>query len=332
MKNTKFTKPFFLLTFLFELALLTSCQNVEKEQAFTSNFSSSQERSWIGPEYWSNPLQDWQIKDGELQCLVSNKNRNVHLLTKKIDSAKGDLKMSVEFKLHQIITSENNKDWVGFSIGSKGQFNDYRDNAIFGKGLNVGISTYGNLFIGSVHKRNTQKETVQEIIKGGAILDLKITPEKEGYQIVLSLMDKTSNQVLQKIEQQLEASQKLDGDVVLVSHYNTERSDSRKNNQSVSFKNWQVSGSKISTHSEYVFGPVLFSQYTLSRNTLKITAQMAPVIVSDEKVYLEVKKGTSWETIGEAAIDKDARTATFKITNWEGEKTIPYRISYKMGL
>ena len=87
-------------------ATITSC-NSAKENHFVSDFNSSSERSWIGPEYWSNPLQDWQIKDGELHCLVSNRNRNVHLLTKKLDSTTGNLKMSVVIKLHQIITSNN---------------------------------------------------------------------------------------------------------------------------------------------------------------------------------------------------------------------------------
>ena len=311
------------------IATIVSCQEA-KESHFVSDFNSTTERSWIGPEYWSNPLQDWQIKDGELHCLVSNKNRNVHLLTKKLDSTTGDLKMSIDIKLHHIITSENNKDWVGFSVGSKGEFNDYRDNAIFGKGLHVGISTYGNLFVGSVSKNNIQNTTIQKVLKKGAVLDLNITHEKNGYQLVISLIDKKSKQVLQRIEKMLEASLKLNGDVVLVSHYGVKRTDKRKNQKSVSFKNWQVSGSKVATHNEYAFGPVLFSQYTLSRNVLKLTAQMAPVILNDEKVHLEVKKGRSWETISKTSIDKDARTATFKIPNWNGENNVPYRIRYKI--
>ena len=319
------TVTFFVLL----AATILSCKDAD-ENHFVSDFNSTTERSWVGPEYWSNPLQDWQIKDGELHCLVSNKNRNVHLLTKKLDSTTGNLKMSVAIKLHQIITSEKNKDWVGFSIGSKGQFNDYRDNAVFGKGLNMGISTNGNLFIGGIEENNPRKIKIQELLKSGAVLDVAITPKNNRYQIVFSLIDRTTNKVLQKIEKTVDASRKLDGDVVLVSHYNTDRKDPRKNTPSVSFKNWQISGSKISTHNEYVFGPVLFSQYTLSRNTLKLTAQMAPVILNDEKVHLEVKKGTDWETIGESSIDKDARTATFKIPNWKGDKDIPYRVSYKI--
>ena len=308
---------------------ITSCNDV-KENHFVSDFNSTTERSWIGPEYWSNPLQDWKIKGGELHCLVSNKNRNVHLLTEKLDSSIGNLKMSVAIKLHQIIASENNKDWIGFSIGSKGQFNDYRDNAIFGKGLNLGISTNGNLFIGSIEEDNTEKIKIQALLKRGAVLDVTITPKDNKHHIIFLLFDESHEKIILKSEKTLDTSQRLEGDVVLVSHYNTDRKDPRKNKPSVSFKNWQVSGSKISTHNEYVFGPILFSQYTLSRNTLKLTAQMAPVILNNEKVYLEVKKGTSWETISESFIDKDARTATFKVINWKGVQNVPYRVSYKI--
>lgn len=300
------------------------------ETGFNSDFSTAKERIWIGQEYWSNPLQDWQIKDGELQCLVSNKNRNVHLLTKKLDSTKGTLNMSVEFNLHQLIETDSSENWIGFSIGSKGEFNDYRDSAVFGKGLDIGITTNGNLFIGDIDKTKAPNIDIQKIIQNGAILDLVVSPNTNGYQVEFSLLKKNSKKVLQKVEQKLDDSQTLKGDVVLVSNYNTEKNDPKKLEKSVSFKNWKVSGSKVSTHNEFVFGPILFSQYTLSKNTLKLTAQMAPVILNDEKVYLEIQEGSSWKSIASSAIDKDARTATFKIQNWEGDSDVPYRVSYKI--
>ena len=121
--------------------------NQNEKTTFLSDFNSSKPRTFIGPEYWSNPMQDWRISNGKLECLVSKKNRNVHLLTRKIDSITGTFTMRVNIKLLNTDIAEEGTNWVGFSIGSKGQFNDYRDSAIFGKGLNLGVNTLGNLFI-----------------------------------------------------------------------------------------------------------------------------------------------------------------------------------------
>ena len=330
MRHIKSLKALAILIPFLGMLFFTNCKNPKDDISFVSDFNSSQERTWVGPEYWSNPLQDWQIKDGELHCLVSNKNRNVHVLSKKLDAPKGNLKMSVELIVHQIITSDNNKDWVGFSVGSKGEFNDYRDSAIFGKGLNIGISTNGNLFIDSIQK-NVPNRKIQDIITKGGILDLQISPTPKGHHISFSLIDKNNNETLQKIEKTLDTSNDLYGDLVLVSHYDTKNNDLNQQQQSVSFKNWKISGSKVNTHTKYEFGPILFSQYTLSRNTLKLTAQMAPVILGVEKVYLEIQKtDNSWQSIASTSIDEDARTATFKVPNWNYAIDIPYRISYKI--
>ena len=217
MKHTKHRTIFTISILFLGLLFTLGCKTSNEDNNFASDFSSSKERNWIGPEYWSNPLQDWQIKDGELQCLVSDKNRNIHLLTKKLDSTKGDLTMEVDFKIHQIIASENNEDWIGFSIGSKGEFNDYRDSAIFGKGLNLGISTNGNLFIDSI-QNNTPNKNIQDLITKGAVLQVNISPTEKGNEITLSLKDKNTNETLQKTEKTLDASYDLSGDLVLVSH------------------------------------------------------------------------------------------------------------------
>ena len=36
---------------------------------FRSAFDKSPDRPWIGAEYWSNPLQDWRVRNGRLENL-----------------------------------------------------------------------------------------------------------------------------------------------------------------------------------------------------------------------------------------------------------------------
>lgn len=64
---------------------------------FTSNWSDMHDRIWIGSEYWANPLQDWQLKNGRLECVVSGGDRNVFLLTHKLKDKTGPFEMSVRF-------------------------------------------------------------------------------------------------------------------------------------------------------------------------------------------------------------------------------------------
>src|SRR6266705_5751087 len=87
-------------------------------------------RPWIGPDFWSNPLQDWQFRDGRMECILSGGDRHVYLLTREISSRTGVV--SLRIKLGRI-EGENGPltpGFAGFRFGIKGKFNDYRDSAI----------------------------------------------------------------------------------------------------------------------------------------------------------------------------------------------------------
>jgi len=85
------------LIFFIILAIFVCCVNAD---TFKSNWQKTFDRVWIGLQYWSNPLQDWRIDNGELECITSAPNRNVHLLTHQLSSIKlltGKLVLELEF-------------------------------------------------------------------------------------------------------------------------------------------------------------------------------------------------------------------------------------------
>ena len=47
-------------------------------------------RIWLGSDYWANRIQDWQINDGKIECLASNWNRNINLLTYRMGQETGN--------------------------------------------------------------------------------------------------------------------------------------------------------------------------------------------------------------------------------------------------
>ena len=312
------------------LLTLFGCGNkLAKSNHFSSDFMTSEKRTWIGPDYWSNPMQDWQVEDGELVCLVSKGNRNVHLLTHTLDSIPGDMHMKVNLKVFNTEGGAQSKNWVGFSLGSRGEFKDYRDDAIFGKGLNMGVTTQGNLFIGAILDNPLQKE-LQERLMEGVELQVQITNGEEGYALRVSLLDQNTGEPLAQVTKNGISADELIGDLVLVSDYPQKKGNKGNDKKSVGFQHWEVSGSKVRANPDHAFGPILFSQYTLSRNTLKLTAQMAPVILNTEKVNLQFRENGQWKTHAQAVIDKDARTASFRIEEWNKVVDTPYRLSYAM--
>jgi hypothetical protein len=68
-------------------------------------------RPWISGEFWANPLQDWQLANGRIECTVSGGDRNVSLLTREVS---GDFTLQVELGA---IESQG-EGFAGFRVGA----------------------------------------------------------------------------------------------------------------------------------------------------------------------------------------------------------------------
>jgi len=459
-------------------------------EAFESGWPKGVERVWVGPEYWSNRLQDWRVADGRLECTTSGADRNVHLLTRQLGAGTGDLRMSV--RLGKLGAGKPGPGWTGFRVGAVGYWKDYRDSARRGKGLDVGVTTDGQLFIGApkgaarglphrgiprkgwkVHHVTSQEtdganhratnafdgrpETIwhfqyvkergaypyefqvdlgkshdvcgfcylgrqdkeigrikdyefyvsadgkdwgqpvtagrfrdtaalQEatfeakagryvrlLAKSGIVdrpacviaelfvldpatrrargkpapaqpaealpldgLELRLAGEAAGdrYRLTLTAHDAGGNELSRQAT--LVAAEQLRGNLALVCHAQVSgrrRGEAAGGNVRFWFRDWRVDGAKVEAHPEHAFGPILWCQHTLSRNVLKLTAQMPPVGKSEEQtVRLEVQKDGQWTEVGKARIHPLARTATFRVADWESSKDTRYRAVYAMAM
>ena len=115
---------------------------------FTSAWPQSVERIWIGPDYWANPLQDWRVSEGRLECIIPGGNRNVNLLTYQLSADRGGFTTSVRLGRTRPSEGALSAGWVGFRLGIRGQVDDYRYAALRGTGIDAGLNTDGRLFIG----------------------------------------------------------------------------------------------------------------------------------------------------------------------------------------
>ncbi len=331
----KIIKKYILLFGFIVLSLmvaLNSYSMTKNGKNFSESFPEGITRIWIGPQYWANRLQDWQVNNGRLECVTSQPNRNVNILTWRLKKEDGDFVIMFKTGLLSPELSGDRMSWIGLRIGARGKFNDYRDDAIYGKGLNAGITTAGELFIGDLPvKEDGNAKALIPFVKKGLILKYELKHRKGVYKLILSAINPETGKVISSVEEDDVPYQQLYGSIALVSSFNKKP----KNNEIPScwFDDLIMKGSKLVHYPERKFGPILFAQYTLSRNILKMNAQMPPVGDKDGKeVSFQIKKNSdgNWITIQRAPIDKDARTATFRIENWDDTKDVSYRLAYSL--
>jgi len=325
------------------LIILSSlCCSISNNNDFISEVPENITRIWLGPEYWTNPLQDWQLNEGRIECLTSGGDRNVYLLSHELTDRPGTVKMSVIFGKLGNYNETLNEGWVGFKIGVRGEFKDYRNSAVRGDGFRLGLTTDGVLFIGKLETSAKKIEAPLQNLR----LDFSAQPEGEKYQVTLSCFD-VKNKLLSQVSNGDIDKDWLYGGVALVcnngkivdmpdtrpevifGNWGSKPGTARGGNLKFWFKEWELSGSKVKHYPDHCFGPVLFTQYTLSKGIMKMTAQMPPIGDLDvQTVQLEIKN-VSWEKISEADIDPLSRTATFRIENWDSSKDTAYRVVYQ---
>jgi hypothetical protein len=75
---------------------------------------------------------------------------------------------------------------------------------------------------------------------------------------------------------------------------------------------------------------ILGTMYTLNRGTLKLTAQLPPLDLTDSpNLILETRQEGNWETIGSAPVDTtdnlSSYNATFRILDWDDTRDTEFR-------
>ena len=158
---------------------------------------------------------------------------------------------------------------------------------------------------------------------------LSATPDGDAYRLTLAAHDPASHEKVAEVSRKVRPDQ-LVGNLALVCYAGT-NGQNRRGNLRFWFRNWHVEGSKVEAHPDHAFGPILFAQYTLSRGVMKMTAQMPPLGEQDtQAVRLQLKEGGDWQDAATARIDPLARTARFRIENWDASRDMPYRLVYAL--
>jgi alkaline phosphatase D len=316
--------------------LVEVAEAAEQESSFRSGWHNDPDRVWLGPEYWANPLQDWRVAGGRAECIHAALNRHVHLLTRELADREGTLEMSVRIGRTEGGLIGGGPGSAGFRIGIQGPLKEYRNSLVFGQGLDAGLTGNGKLFIGDMQD---QKEGAFLLNVESIVLRLTCERTADGYVATLLAINADSGNQIGSTGRIV--SESLAGGVALIANYGTPpRPGARRAaNQAEAnagagkfwFADWRIAGTKVVAHDDHAFGPILFTQYTMNNGVLKLTAQMPPLGTNDsQNVRLEIDRGGGWIKLADAKIHAQARTATFRVENWDASRDVPCRVVYAL--
>jgi hypothetical protein len=285
----------------------------QADSPFSSAFEHTFDRPWPGAEYWANPLQDWRVAGGALECITTGPARSLMLLTRELSDRPAPFTSSLSIASWQPAPDKRTSAWIGFRIAARGRFGDYRDDAVYGKGIEAGLRADGSLFISDAsHAGVGDPVSIRR-------LSIELVQSGSGWQLRLAASDEQGRERARTVLN-VRDPRDLRGAAGLVC-----------NDAPCRIGAWQIEGPKLDAHDDRAFGPIMFTQYTLSRRVLKLTAQMAPVGLGEsQEVALSMKSpGRAWRDAGRAKIDLLARTATFRLAEWDDTSDHEYRVRYE---
>ncbi len=320
----------------------------------TESLPSSIDRTWIGHDFYANRLMDWRYADGRIECLEGGSSkpmRTLHLLTHILDEHSSDFTMSVIMGAIDTADSVHANTWSGFLLGAGGPDVDWRISSLVHHwpgedgGLIVGVDGNGDIIVRSNTSADAPKGPQSDIpvdawplieptlsmdgsMQDHASIQLSInaTSGKSGYDLVVVSSDPDTGQQISQSKYSGLPTHYFVGNVALVSHHSP-----TMNGRGYWFDQWHIGGPKFVYQPDRGFGPILSAQYTVSKHTLKMTAQMPPLGEDDSQmVSLELMRNGSWIKSASAKILPDSYIAPLRVDEFHFDADIPYRLTYDL--
>lgn len=332
---------FVTLPFLPYLTRFCLCQTTELSNWTTTNVRAQSEYTgntyfqpkwdgigrWIGPEWWASPLWDWKrIGGGRVRAPAAN-SRALSLLPFEITGKGTSFKIMVTISFSSAsknIRGVPNVIAAGFGLGRIGRMPDYRSAAVYPRSqFSASINAKGSISLPGVY--SSKAKFLSPFL---APVKLVLFGKRKNKLVLLTLV--AMQQASQISVSALVPITRITGSFALVTNggYKTA---TRKGFTQVTFQHFSMSGSMITRYSGRNFGAIMWSQYTLSKNILRLQSQLAPLDQSVEarltirspsnnKVY---QTRTAWS-------DSLSRTVQFTIYNWNSKQDWLYSVQVKL--
>ncbi|MEX0986622.1 MAG: hypothetical protein WD052_04020 [Bacteroidales bacterium] len=334
----KLTNPILLLIVV-TLFTFTSCDR--SATSYTSGWEHQPDRVWVGPEFWANRLQDWHIEDGMLKCVNSTQNlRTVHLLTHQVGENYGELKIELTLGVNPEARKTGSDGWAGILLGAGEGKIDYRGSALIhyssgtAGGVIVAVNENGQVvFLDNTGNREhigAMQSVPQQPYSDSILLNIDIYLNNDSsYTVSASATDlhtkkRISHNNLTKI-----SPERLRGNIAIAANH----LEKEFNQDTYWFSKLKMKGTNLVEFPANRFGPFMGVQHTLSKGTLKLTAQLPPVGLEDEqyvRIWTREKDAPSWNEADSIPIRRDGFIAPVRFDNWDSSKDHSYRLSYRL--
>ncbi|WP_166823650.1 alkaline phosphatase D family protein [Thalassoroseus pseudoceratinae] len=292
--------------------------------SFKSQWHNTHDRVWLGEDLWANPMENWRIVDGAAECQSFGGDRNIHLITHQLTNPKGEFQMT----LHATRVKVKQKDGgFGFRVGIRSDLNEYRSNCFAKNGITCGV--VDNQLVLGPQKTGLNMDEIPSSYR----LVLTGEPAKDAYKLTLTVLDPETGTQHGVIVRNV-PTQNVLGNIAVVNNLDAKIKGGR--GSQYRFHEWTVGGDAFTVKPEQKFGPILWSMYSLSDSrsdegfVMKISALTGPLGEKDNQtVELKAKLNDEWKSLGEAKLDTDAWTATFRIPNWNEKQSTPFKLIYR---
>ena len=306
--------------------------------SYKSKLRDDVTRPYISNELWPNPQMDWQLKGGQMEVMMSKvgKLHDIHLLTHQLQPEEGSFSQSVQLSFKDIEPKKIKR--AGFKFGVIGAMpEEYRSNLFQSSGYLVGVTSEGKLFGPSIESKSSLPKSVLEDLQ----LTLKVEHKGDSFDFILEASKRSiegKSSALLSINKAVRLKKGLLGNLCLFADYAQKNhapaipADIQEFQTDATFQDWQISGNKVKENLDQTFGPVLWTQYTLHRGVMKMTAQISPLGKrNEEKAHLELLLEGKWKRVQSSAIHEYASTAHFRMENWNDSRPVPFRVVFQDG-
>ena len=338
-------------------------QGPRANAVFRADLPRGVDRPWVGPGFHGNRLQDWRLRSGRIECVRNEARRPcrvLHALTAAVGNEGSSLRLATSLGTVDGGQLPGADAWAGFLIGAGSPDIDHRLTALVhhrpaedggliaavdGDGRAVFRDFERNEKVGNWGVTGPLAESEGLPLEGqdrigtgwGAErparvqLELSCRKEDDGWRLTLFVRDpedrELSRSTLTGVPDRL-----VDGSLALLSHRGPEGSSN-----GYWFEGWTAAGNALELHPERTFGPFWTAQYTLSRGTLKLTAQLPPLGEgSEQRGRLEfLGPDGEWQPGGEARLRQPSSTLHWRIEGWGREpwqraERVPYRLTLQL--
>ncbi|MEZ6197594.1 MAG: alkaline phosphatase D family protein [Planctomycetota bacterium] len=294
------------------------------------------DRVWLGPDLWANRLQDWAVENGRRAC-VDDRGlplRTAHLVSGRLDATRGDFRVRIELGRRQGDPEHAAGAFAGLLLGCGGAERSGLEACLVhawtgpGTGIFAGLDADGRPVIRDLDPNGALGEEPPsrgEAFPSSARIEVRYDAARGVLRVSrLPAASGEGDPAPPAAEKAIPAS-RLVGNLALASHPGPKKRAVRH-----WFDELDPSGDGIILDRGRQLHALFATQYTLSRGTLTLTAQLFPdAFGPDSSVAFEVEGEKGYVERARTGIEPASCTATFRLEDWDDTRRRNVRLVYR---